>query len=134
MPSWVAIVLLMAVAFLFAVGSLLGTILLKPRRKYAVKVEAYESGMPAIGDTRGRHNIRFYLVAVTFLIFDVELLFFYPWALYFNMIDDRLSLFGAGVAFIAILAVAVRVRVAQGRPGLESLADARTRGRTNLGA
>ncbi len=106
MPSWVAIVLLMAVAFLFAVGSLLGTILLKPRRKYAVKVEAYESGMPPIGDTRGRHNIRFYLVAVTFLIFDVELLFFYPWALYFNMIDDRLSLFGAGVAFIAILAVA----------------------------
>ncbi|MCY3749639.1 MAG: NADH-quinone oxidoreductase subunit A [Chloroflexi bacterium] len=106
MPSWVAIVILMAVAFLFAVGSLVGTLLLKPRRKFAAKVEAYESGMPPIGDARGRHNIRFYLVAVTFLIFDVELLFFYPWALYFNMIDDQLSLFLAGVVFILILAVA----------------------------
>ena len=134
MPSWVAIVLLMAVAFLFAVGSLLGTILLKPRRKYAVKVEAYESGMPAIGDTRGRHNIRFYLVAVTFLIFDVELLFFYPWALYFNMIDDPLVPVRGRGGLYRDPGRGVRVRVAQGRPGLESLADARTRGRTNLGA
>ena len=106
MPSWVAVVLLMVVAFLFAVGSLLGTMLLKPRRKYAAKVEAYESGMPAISDARGRHNIRFYLVAVTFLLFDVELLFFYPWALYFNMIDEPISLFISGVVFLAVLGVA----------------------------
>ncbi len=106
MPSWVAVVLLFALAFLFAVGSLVGTMALKPRRKYRAKVTAYESGMEPIGDARGRHSIRFYLVAVTFLIFDVELLFFYPWALYFNMIDDRVSLFGVGAVFLAILATA----------------------------
>ena len=61
---------------------------------------------PRSATRAARHNIRFYLVAVTFLIFDVELLFFYPWALYFNMIDDQLSLFLAGVVFILILAVA----------------------------
>lgn len=106
MPSWVAVVLLMAVAFLFAVGSLIGTMALKPRRKFDTKVEAYESGMAPFHDSRGRYNVRFYLVAVTFLIFDVELLFFYPWALYFNMIDDRISLFGSGCVFLGVLAVA----------------------------
>ena len=43
MPSWIAVVILMAVAFLFAVGSLIGTMALKPRRKFDAKVEAYES-------------------------------------------------------------------------------------------
>ena len=106
MPSWIAVVLLMAVAFLFAVGSLVGTMALKPRRKFDAKVEAYESGMVPLHDSRGRYNVRFYLVAVTFLIFDVELLFFYPWALYFNMISDQVSLFASGCVFLAILAVA----------------------------
>jgi len=105
MPSWVAIVILMAVAFLFAVGSLVGTLLLKPRRKFAAKVEAYESGMPPIGDTRGRHNVRFYIVAMLFLIFDVELAFLYPWVVLYSNLDEQLFLFIEALVFIGILGV-----------------------------
>jgi NADH-quinone oxidoreductase subunit A len=57
------------------VGSLFG-----PRRNTAVKEMPYESGMDPIHDARRRFDVRFYLVAIAFLVFDVELLFLYPWA------------------------------------------------------
>jgi NADH-quinone oxidoreductase subunit A len=60
---------------LLAVGSLLG-----PRRQGAVKQMPYESGMDPIHDARRRFDVRFHLVAVAFLLFDVEVLFLYPWA------------------------------------------------------
>jgi NADH-quinone oxidoreductase subunit A len=60
---------------LLAVGGLLG-----PRRNSAVKEMPYESGMDPIHDARRRFDVRFHLVAIAFLIFDVELLFLYPWA------------------------------------------------------
>ena len=105
MPSWIAIVILLILAVLFAVGSFVGTMPLKPRHRSQVKSEAYESGMPAVGDTRGRHNIRFYLVAMLFLVFDVELIFLYPWVLLYHELDDKLFLFVELVVFIGILAV-----------------------------
>ena len=58
-----------------AIGYLLG-----PKRNSAVKRMPYESGMDPIHDTRRRFDVRFHLVAIAFLIFDVELLFLYPWA------------------------------------------------------
>jgi NADH-quinone oxidoreductase subunit A len=66
--------LLNAVAML-AVGYLFG-----PRRSTPVKQMPYESGMDPIHDARRRFDVRFHLVAVAFLLFDVELLFLYPWA------------------------------------------------------
>jgi len=60
---------------LLTVGSLIG-----PQRDTAVKEMPYESGMNPIHDTHRRFDIRFHLVAICFLIFDVELLFLYPWA------------------------------------------------------
>ena len=54
--------------------------LLGPRKKTAVKDMPYESGMDPVGDARQPFDVRFYLVAVLFLVFDVELLFLYPWA------------------------------------------------------
>lgn len=66
--------LLLGVALL-AVGSLLG-----PRRTGRVKAMPYEAGMDPIHDARKRFDVRFLLVAVAFLVFDVELLFLYPWA------------------------------------------------------
>jgi NADH-quinone oxidoreductase subunit A len=53
---------------------------LGPRRKTATKGMPYESGMDPIGDARQRFDVRYYLVAIAFLLFDVELLFLYPWA------------------------------------------------------
>ena len=60
---------------LLGVGSLIG-----PRRNSAVKEMPYESGMDPIHDAHRKFDVRFHLVAVAFLIFDVELLFLYPWA------------------------------------------------------
>jgi NADH-quinone oxidoreductase subunit A len=69
--------------FLVAVataGGMIGTALLGPSKSSAVKQMPYESGMDPIGDARQRFDVRYYLVAIVFLLFDVELLFLYPWA------------------------------------------------------
>ena len=60
---------------MWMIGSLLG-----PKRDGAVKQMPYESGMDPIHDARRRFDVRFHLVAIAFLLFDVELLFLYPWA------------------------------------------------------
>ncbi len=54
--------------------------LVRPARKGSVKDDTYESGMPVIGDARQRFNVRFYIVAMLFLLFDVEVVFLWPWA------------------------------------------------------
>jgi NADH:ubiquinone oxidoreductase subunit 3 (subunit A) len=51
-----------------------------PKRRTPTKLMPYESGMDPIGDARQRFDVRFYLIAILFLVFDVELLFLYPWA------------------------------------------------------
>jgi NADH-quinone oxidoreductase subunit A len=66
----------------FAVAALLASqfLFLKPKKDTPTKLMAYESGMDPIGSARMQFDIKFYLIAILFLIFDVELLFLYPWA------------------------------------------------------
>ena len=64
----------------FAVSSIVGSQLVGPRNRTAVKMMPYESGMDPIGDARQQFDVKFYLIAILFLVFDVELLFLYPWA------------------------------------------------------
>lgn len=64
----------------FAVSTLIFAHWLGPRRNNKAKQTPYESGMDPVGDARQRFDIKFYLVAIMFLVFDVELLFLYPWA------------------------------------------------------
>jgi NADH-quinone oxidoreductase subunit A len=70
------------VVFLFAVGTIAATHLFpfKPRKPTKVKQMAYESGMDTVGSARMQFDVKFYLIAILFLVFDVELLFLYPWA------------------------------------------------------
>src|SRR6476660_9170010 len=74
------IFLFILVGILVAVGMLVASAVLWPRKKTPVKQMPYESGMDPIGDARRRFDVRYYLVAIVFLLFDVELLFLYPWA------------------------------------------------------
>lgn len=76
-------VLFLVVTGLAAVILLLTHFLPKKMRSGPVKDAIYESGVEPIGDARRRFNIRFYLVAMLFLLFDVELIFMYPWAVRF---------------------------------------------------
>ncbi len=68
------------VAILTAVGMLVTSAVLGPHKQTRVKQMPYESGMNPFGDARQRFDVRYYLVAILFLLFDVELLYLYPWA------------------------------------------------------
>jgi len=78
--QWTALGVLVLMALVFAVGNVLLTTFLGPSRKGEVKGTAYESGMNPVGTARRRFNVRFFIVAMTFLLFDVEIVFLYPWA------------------------------------------------------
>src|SRR5262249_56524153 len=72
--------LFLIVAIVLAASMLLASAWLGPSKATRVKRMPYESGMDPIGDARQRFDVRYYLVAIVFLLFDVELLFLYPWA------------------------------------------------------
>jgi NADH-quinone oxidoreductase subunit A len=78
--SLLPILLFFAVSSALAVGMLLVGSLIGPRRQSAVKQMPYESGMDPVHDAHRKFDVRFNLVAIAFLVFDVELLFLYPWA------------------------------------------------------
>ena len=110
--NWAPVVLLIIIGVLFGAGAIIGSILIGPSRKGSVKAGVYESGMIPVGDTRRRFNVRFYIVAMIFLVIDVEIVFFYPWAAIFAPVI-RKGTPGQGtillvemLVFIAILLVA----------------------------
>ncbi len=72
------------VGVIFVAGGLVTAWLIRPNRPYPSKLSTYECGEEPMGDTRVRFNIRFYVVALIFLIFDVEVVFLFPWALVFS--------------------------------------------------
>jgi NADH-quinone oxidoreductase subunit A len=79
--SWLLILLLMVLAVGFGGFSVLLSRILGPSNPTPEKMAPYECGMPAVGDARERQSIRFYLIAMIFLLFDIEVAFLYPWAL-----------------------------------------------------
>jgi NADH-quinone oxidoreductase subunit A len=81
--SWAPVVLLIVIAVGFAIANIAMSLFLGPKRTGPGKEVTYESGMLPIGDARKRFNVRFYIVAMIFLVFDVEIVFFYPWAAIF---------------------------------------------------
>ena len=74
------VLIFLIVGVVFVAGGLIMAWLLRPNRPYPSKLSTYECGETPIGDTRVRFNIRFYVVALIFLIFDVEVVFLFPWA------------------------------------------------------
>ncbi len=110
------ILMFAVIAALLPIGMLIGARVLGPRRQTAVKSMPYESGMDPIHDTRRRFDVRFHLLAIDFLVFDVELLFLYPWAVASRdkaagidmavssaLVDGRMLVFGGAMVFIALL-------------------------------
>jgi NADH-quinone oxidoreductase subunit A len=73
----------------FVISQLLLAQFVAPRKKSVVKEMPYESGMDPVGDARQPFDVKFYVVAILFLVFDVELLFLYPWAV--SAYSDRVS-------------------------------------------
>jgi NADH-quinone oxidoreductase subunit A len=109
--SWAPVILLLVIGIGFAVTNIAASLLIGPSRTGPGKEVAYESGMVPIGDTRKRFNVRFYIVAMIFLVFDVEIVFLYPWATIFGPASANR---GApnGHAFGAMLLVEIGIFVA----------------------
>ena len=113
LATWYPIFLYLAVILAFAGVSLILAHTVGPRRGTTVKLMPYESGMDPVGDARQRFDVKFYLVAILFLVFDVELLFLYPWAVVFYRNDAsgipaglHGAVFWEVLAFLATLIVA----------------------------
>jgi NADH-quinone oxidoreductase subunit A len=81
MQGWLPILILIAFGGGFAVVNIGLGKLVGPKRPTAEKRAPYECGMPPVGDARERHPVKFYLVAMIFLLFDIEIAFLYPWAM-----------------------------------------------------
>jgi NADH-quinone oxidoreductase subunit A len=80
MDGWIGVVIMMVLGVGFA-GVMIGlSVLLGPKNPTPKKLAPYECGMPAVGDARERHSVKFYMVAMVFLLFDIEAAFLYPWA------------------------------------------------------
>jgi NADH-quinone oxidoreductase subunit A len=108
--DYVPIAMMFLVAAGFGVSQLLVTQLIGPRKRTAAKLMPYECGKDPIGSARDRFSVKFYSVAVVFLLFDIEVLFMIPFAVAFKslMAEERMS----GIAFGAIAFVEILVFVA----------------------
>jgi NADH-quinone oxidoreductase subunit A len=85
--TYLPVALITVMALTFGVANVVLSQLFGPRRQGKVKGQTYESGMNPIGTARKRFNVRFYLIAMVFLVFDVEVVFLYPWAVTFPNIE-----------------------------------------------
>jgi NADH-quinone oxidoreductase subunit A len=104
MTDYLPIVLLLIVATLFVFGSFLASALLGPKRQEsAAKIGPYECGIVPDKEPAQRFPVKFYLVAMIFIIFDIEIIFLYPWAVLFS----QLGLFGLVEMILFSLAVVV---------------------------
>jgi NADH-quinone oxidoreductase subunit A len=117
--AYFPVLMLFGIAALTAVGMIVISTLTIRARPTAVKQEAYESGVPALGDARERFSIRFYLVAILFIIFDIETVFMIPWAVYYKQLScfvplvadvcpvGHISFFGLGEMLVFMLILLV---------------------------
>lgn len=101
--SYIPIFLFVVIAAGFAVFTILFSKLVHAGKPNTVKLEPYECGIESVGDARDRYSIRYYLIAMLFVIFDVETVFMFPWAVSL----DRLAVFGLAemLVFLSILVV-----------------------------
>jgi NADH-quinone oxidoreductase subunit A len=100
---YLPVVIYLLLGVVVGIGMLVFSWILRPRKPYPEKLMTYESGITPFTDANQKFSIRFYIIAMLFLIFDIEAVFLYPWAVAYNYIG--LYGFVEMVIFIAILLV-----------------------------
>jgi NADH-quinone oxidoreductase subunit A len=106
LQPYIPLLLLIAFVIANAIMMLGVSHILSSYRRTAVKIGPYESGMPVLGDARERFSVKFYLVAMLFIVFDIETVFLIPWAVAFNQLTEISGLLIVEMfVFILILAV-----------------------------
>ncbi len=101
--AYLPLLLLFGVSILNAIGMVVSSHILNPRRDTPQKLMPYESGMIPLGSTRARFSVKFYMVAISFIVFDLETIFLIPWAV--RMRELGWGPFLAMSIFVVVLAV-----------------------------
>ena len=108
LSDYLPILFQVLIAFGFAAVVLVVSVLAgRAAKSNKMKDSAYECGMLPVGDGQPRFSVKFYLIAMLFVLFDIEVVFLYPWAIQFNALIQGSSVpFWSALSFVAILAVA----------------------------
>jgi NADH:ubiquinone oxidoreductase subunit 3 (subunit A) len=101
LDTWLYIGIFFLVAPLIPAVAILVPRLIAPRKPNPIKLDTYECGLETVGDSRVQFKVQYYIFALVFLIFDVETVFLFPWAVAFNQLE--LFMVVEGIIFILIL-------------------------------
>jgi NADH:ubiquinone oxidoreductase subunit 3 (subunit A) len=99
--EWAFIGVFFSIAWVFPILPIFGARLFAPRKPNAIKQSTYECGVETVGDTWVQFKVQYYIYGLIFLVFDVEMIFLFPWALAYKQLD--FFAFGAGLLFIFLL-------------------------------
>ncbi len=101
--DYIPIFLVLIVAILFGLATVFASKIFGPQRPNPVKASTYESGMDPIGTTNQRLSIKYYLVAIIFIIFDIEVIFVYPWAVEFKRLFGEFGVYAFWIMFAFLI-------------------------------
>ncbi len=103
LKDYLSIIIFLFVSLGLSIGFIILNFLLSPKKPDSEKLSAYECGFEAFGDSRMEFDVRFYLVAILFIIFDLEIAFLFPWAITLN--NTGLFGFWSMMVFLSVLTV-----------------------------
>jgi NADH-quinone oxidoreductase subunit A len=103
--EYLPIFIVFGVAIIFAGATVFSSEIFGPKRPTAEKLSTYESGMKPVGSTSERISVKYYLIAMFFIIFDLEVVFVYPWAVQFKQLFNEagVSVFFSMLVFLVVL-------------------------------
>ena len=100
---WFPVLVQVALAIVIAAALVSLSYLLGKRVKDKVKDQPYECGITPVGDARERFSVKFYLVAMVFILFDIEAIFLYPWAVIYKTFENKLFAFSEMFVFVVLI-------------------------------
>lgn len=110
--NYIPILIMVGIALVLALVLMVLSRVIGPHRPNVNKLRPYESGMDPVGQARDRYSVSFYMVAMEFIIFDLEVVFIYPWAVRFT--EFGIGTFMAMMVFIAVLLVGLMYTLKKG--------------------
>ena len=107
LEQYLPVFIVLGIAIVFGVATVLSSTIFGPQRPTSEKLSTYESGMKPVGTTSERVSIKYYLVAMLFIIFDLEVIFVYPWAVQFKKLFNEfgISVFISMFIFLVIFEI-----------------------------
>ena len=106
LSNYIPILILMIFAVVFAIASIFASRFFGPKNPNPVKLSTYESGMEPVGTARTRFSVKYYMAAMLFIIFDIEIVFLYPWAVAYRKFEGA-SLWYALIEMIIFMVILI---------------------------